>query len=234
MRRLSQVRRQGTHVADFVSPRDSRELGADDQTDGFAEPRHTRSGRCPRHFEIPGRPPGPCAGRGASDRVRSGTANGRLHLCRRQGHGRSLSVVPFHCARSERAPHEGRVGIAGRDAPRLVSVGRQPADGTGRRIPSHSGAANRARRRWPAARQSAPDGQGDRTPDQSAAARDVGVGGVVRRDATAEARRALGDRRDAARQRPDLRTADDYARILRPPTASTPKRSTQSPGPAKR
>ena len=48
------------------------------------------------------------------------------------------------------------------------------------------------------------------TPDESAAVRDVRVVGVVRRDATAEARRALGDRRDPARQRSGLRTGDDH------------------------
>ena len=129
-----------------------------------------------------------------------------------QGRVGHLLVVPLDGARARRAADEGRMGAARRDAPRLLPARGQPADERRSGIPAHAADADRAGTGRPSAGQPASDGQGARAHREDAAADDAGVVGVVRRDAGAKARRALGDRRIAGGQRTDLRSGDGDVR----------------------
>ena len=68
---------------------------------------------------------------------------------------------------------------AGRDAPRLLPAGRQPADERRAGLPPDAAAADRAGRRRPPAGQPPSDGQGARAPGEDVPAQHAGVGGVV-------------------------------------------------------
>ena len=136
---------------------------------------------------------GPGAGRGAADSVRGRAADDRVHLRRRQGRRGQLLGVPHDRPRAERAPHQGGVGAAGRDAPRLLPAGRQPADERRAGLPPH------ARRRKPSRRPTAVRRTTAirwkrcwSTSTKALSADDAGVDGVVGGDAAGAASPAGG------------------------------------------